>query len=181
MEINQLAIDQLVTERLILIPFTTRICENILKNDFSDLAISGLQKGKGWPDDDVMETLPKIIDNLRKVKSPSGFESWIIIKRDTLEIIGDAGFKGFDPAKQNIDLGYGIIKEERKKGYAEEASSSLIQWAFSTDIVAEITANCLIDNISSVHLLQKLNFIKIKIEDKMIYWILSKKRYQQAQ
>lgn len=54
------------------------------------------KKGKSWPDDDIMETLPIIIYNLSRVESPTGFESWMIIKNDTLEIIGDAGFKGFN-------------------------------------------------------------------------------------
>ena len=54
--------------------------------------------------------------------SPTGFESWMIIKKDTLEIIGDLGFKGFNHQKGSIDLGYGIIKEERQKGYAFKGS-----------------------------------------------------------
>lgn len=52
----------------------------------------GFKKGKSWPDKDVTETLPKIINNLALVEAPAGFESWMIIKKDTFEIIGDAGF-----------------------------------------------------------------------------------------
>jgi len=50
-----LQIEKLITERLILIPFTISICNNLINNDFSDLAKMGLQKGKSWPDNDVME------------------------------------------------------------------------------------------------------------------------------
>ena len=89
-----------------------------MNNDFADLYKMGLKKGKSWPDSDVIETLPKIIKNLFKVESPTGFESWMVIKKDSLEIIGDVGFKGFNYKEENIDLGYGIIKEERRKGYA---------------------------------------------------------------
>ncbi|HOZ77851.1 MAG TPA: GNAT family N-acetyltransferase [Ferruginibacter sp.] len=175
MTTQTLQIDRLVSKRLILIPFTLQICKNLVNNDCSDLYKMGLKKGKSWPDSDVIETLPKIINNLSKVESPTGFESWMIIKKDTLEIIGDAGFKGFNYEEENIDIGYGIIKEERRKGYAEEAVTELLQWVHSREIVKEITARCLIDNISSINLLKKLNFIETKKDDVMFYWSLQNK------
>ncbi len=171
-------LNRLTTDRLILIPFTKQLCKNILKNDFGDLPKLNLTRGKSWPDADVVETLPKIIKNLSTVFSPTGFESWMIIKKETLEIIGDAGFKGFNDQEANIDIGYGIIREERGNGYAEEAALELIKWAFSKTYVKEITANCLLDNFNSIHLLHKLNFKKIKTDDLMAYWSLKNKRYQ---
>jgi ribosomal-protein-alanine N-acetyltransferase len=174
LKVQILQIDKLQTERLTLIPFTTQICKNLIHNDFSDLKNMGLKKGKSWPDDDVLETLPKIINNLSLVEAPTGFESWMIIKNETLEIIGDLGFKGFNYEKENIDIGYGIIKEERGKGYAEEATKAIIKWAFSKDIVKEITARCLIDNMGSIKLLKKLNFDEIKNDNEMIHWSLQK-------
>ena len=137
-----------------------------------------LKKGKSWPDSDVIETLPRIINNLKKVNSPTGFESWMIIKKDTLEIIGDLGFKGFNYQEETIDLGYGIIKEERRKGYAAEAVSELMKWAFSTKIVKEITANCLTKNSSSINLLTKFNFIQLRTENDTIYWALKNKNFE---
>jgi [ribosomal protein S5]-alanine N-acetyltransferase len=175
LKIQPLQIDRLITERLILIPFTTQICKNIINDDFSNLFKIGLKKGKSWPDNDVIETLPKIINNLSKVKSPTGFESWMIVKNDSLEIIGDLGFKGFNYEEGSADIGYGIIKEERRKGYAEEAVLALIKWAFSKEFVKEITARCLIDNVSSINLLEKLKFIEEEKDNEMVYWSLQKK------
>ncbi len=172
MKVKKLEIDKLVTERLFLIPFTINICRNILSKDYKDLEVLNLKKGKSWPDADVLDTLPRIINNLNKVEFPTGFESWMIIKRDTMEVIGDLGFKGFNNEEENIDLGYGIIKEERRNGYAEEAVNEIIKWAFSNKIIKEITANCLIENISSINLLNKFNFKQVKIENDMIYWSL---------
>ena len=172
MKIEPLKIDKLVTERLVLIPFTIQVCENLLIENYSDLKSWNLKKGKGWPDNDVIETLPKIINNLSKVESPTGFESWMIIKKETSEIIGDLGFKGYNYKGQNIDIGYGIIKEERRKGFAEEAVKEIIKWAFSNENVKEITANCLIENVNSINLLTKFNFTEFRTEDGMKYWNL---------
>ena len=174
MKVQILQIDKLQTERLILIPFTTQICKNLIHNNFTDLQTIGLKKGKSWPDEDVLETLPKILTNLSLVEAPTGFESWMIIKKDTFEIIGDLGFKGFNYEKENIDIGYGVIKEERGNGYAEEATKTLIKWAFNQDIVKEITASCLIDNTSSIKLLKKLNFEITKNDNEMMHWSLQK-------
>jgi [ribosomal protein S5]-alanine N-acetyltransferase len=172
---SALEIDRLVTERLILIPFTTEICKNLINDDFSDLLKIGVKKGISWPDIDVIETLPKILDNLSKVESPTGFESWMIIKKETFEIIGDLGFKGLNCHEKNVDIGYGIIKEERRKGYAIEATTELIKWASSKDNLNEITARCLVDNVSSINLLKKLRFIKMKEDNGMAYWSLQNK------
>lgn len=176
MKVQPLEIEKLLTERLTLIPFTTQICKNLINEDYSDLIQLGLKKGKSWPDTDVLETLPKIINNLSLVESPTGFESWMIIKNETLEIIGDLGFKGYNYDKKNIDIGYGIITEERGKGYAEEATKALIKWALTKDIVKEITARCLIDNTSSIKLLKKLDFDVIKNDNEMIYWSLQRSK-----
>jgi ribosomal-protein-alanine N-acetyltransferase len=170
LKLPPLQIDSIVTDRLMLIPFTIQICKNVINNNFSDLNKKGFKKGKSWPDEDVLETLPRIIKNLSKVKSPTGFESWMIIKKDTLEIIGNAGFKGFNYLQKNADIGYGIIKEERRKGYAEEAVLELIKWAFSTVPIREITAACLLDNANSINLLKKISFTEIRRDEKMIYW-----------
>lgn len=158
-----------------LIPFTLQICKNVINNNFSDLYNKGFIKGKSWPDEDVLETLPRIIKNLSQVKSPTGFESWMLIKKDTLEIIGDAGFKGFNYLQKNADIGYGIIKEERRKGYAAEAVQELIKWAFSEGIVREITAACLLENVSSINLLKKISFTEIRRDEEMIYWSIQNK------
>ncbi len=174
MKAQTLQINKLKTERLLLIPFTIQFCEHVMKGDFSILDKMNLRKGKSWPDNDVIETLPKVISNLSKVKSPTGFESWMIVKKDTMEIIGDAGFKGFNSKLGSIDLGYGIIYEERHKGYAQEAATALVDWALSQEIVKEITANCLVDNVASMNLLKKLTFTAIKNDSEMVYWLLKK-------
>ncbi len=177
MNIPSLKIEKLVTDRLILIPYNYEICKNFIANNFSDLEKLGLKKGNGWPDVDVRDTLPRILNNLLKVESPTGFESWMIIKNQSLEIIGDAGFKGFNVENENIDIGYGIIESERRNGYAREAIKALLSWAFTNSFLKEITASCLIDNISSINILKQLNFIEIKTEGKMRYWVLKKNMF----
>ena len=174
LKLSEIKIQKLETERLILIPYTIEICENILLKNHELLYNKGYKEGKSWPDEDVMDTIPRIIKNLSKNNYATGLESWLIIKKETKEIIGDVGFKGYNFDSQNVDLGYGIIFEERRKGYAEEASRELINWVLNLDYIKEITANCSTENFQSIHLLNKLAFHQLKVNESMIYWSLKK-------
>jgi len=174
MKIKEITINELETERLLLVPFTIDICEDMLYNDYRILEEKGFVKGKNWPDKDMMDTVPKIIQKILIHNHVTGFESWMIIKKDTKEIIGDVGFKGFNVEEENVDIGYGIIREERRNGYAEEACRALIEWAFSQEIVKEITAKSFSDNFKSINLLKKLGFENILIHNGFAYWSLIK-------
>ena len=152
-------LENIVTDRLYLIPYTCEIIRQILLGDYTALENLGLNIDIDWPDEDVLETLPRILANLSKVNNnPSGFESWIIVQKQGNFVIGDIGFKGKPNGSGEIDLGYGLIKSARKKGFTNEAGNALIKWAFMSDDVVAITANCHVDNIGSINVLRGLKF-----------------------
>ncbi|MHC5309477.1 GNAT family N-acetyltransferase [Myroides sp. LJL116] len=168
-------LDNIITDRLYLFPLTIELCEELLHGDSSLLEKNSLKRSFNWPDADMLETLERIIINLQKVVQPSGFESWLIVKKDTSTIIGDIGFKGQPNKKGEIDIGYGITKQERQKGYASEAARGLIQWAFSKDSVKVITAKTLISNLASARTLESLGFKENGVQDDFILWSLERK------
>lgn len=166
---------KIATDRLYLIPFTIEICEELLQGNTTILSQYGLKPSIDWPDEDMLETLPRILINLKKVPAPSGFESWMIIKRDNDMIIGDIGFKGVPNLGSAVDIGYGITLNERRKGYASEAIAGLIQWAFSQPSVKLITAQSLLDNTGSAKTLEKQGFKRTGLLGEFIQWRLVRK------
>ena len=164
---------KLKTERLFLLPFTIKLCQLVIEKDFESLMEEGLFPGTGYPDQETLETIPKIIKNLQLVNAPTGFESWLIVSKKEMKIIGDIGFKGIPNQSGEVDLGYGIIASERKKGYAFEAAKALSDWALSNPDVKKITAKCFIENIGSAKLLEKLNFKTISTDTTMLHWVLT--------
>jgi ribosomal-protein-alanine N-acetyltransferase len=66
-------IKKITTERLYLIPFTIPIAQEVLNQQYTILSDMGLNLSQGWPDEDMMETLPRIVTNLEMVEEPSGF------------------------------------------------------------------------------------------------------------
>lgn len=167
--------EQILSDRLIFIPFTLDIATSILEGNLDVLEVLGLKTDKNWPDDETIETLPKIIKNLELVMQPTGFESWMIVKQDNMFVIGDAGFKGKPNANGEVDIGYSIIEKEQKRGYGFETAKKLADWAFSQEEVNFITASCSINNIASARILEKLGMQEISRDKEMIYWRISKK------
>lgn len=160
------------TTNLLLIPYTTSLCESILAGDYSLIADMDLMPGAGWPDADVLDTLPRVLVNLAKVEVPNGFQSWMVVDKTSRAIIGDAGFKGLDTLTGSVDLGYGIIASARGKGHAVAAAAALIDWAFTQPEVLKITASCAVSNAASIAVLSRLNFKRLQIADDFIYWVL---------
>lgn len=100
-----------------------------------------------------------------------GWGVWLVIRKDTQEAIGDIGFKG-KPAEATVEVGYGFLPEARNQGYATESVKALVQWAFATNEVDRINAECLQDNSASIRVLEKLGMQRTGETDGMIYWKL---------
>ncbi|NLD50700.1 MAG: GNAT family N-acetyltransferase, partial [Clostridiaceae bacterium] len=94
------------------------------------------------------------------------------IEKADRSIVGDGGFKGDPNENGEIDIGYGIVKSKRRKGYGFEAVSELIRWGFTNSNVRCITADCLNDNEASIKLLEKLGMKKTKVVENLSYFIL---------
>lgn len=164
------SVQNIITERLILIPFTYKIAKSLLEGKFEALDDIGLNISSCWPDIETIEILPKIIKNLESVDEPTGFGSWIIVKKDGMYGIGDAGYKAKPNEKGEVDLGYSLTESERRKGYATEIAIALTNWAFSKAEVKSITASCALTNIPSARVLEKLGMHKVSQDNEMIYW-----------
>jgi [ribosomal protein S5]-alanine N-acetyltransferase len=160
------------TDRLILIPFTLEITQLLMDGDTSILQKLGLQLTPYWPDQEAIDTFPKIIKNLELVPEPTGFESYLVVHRYSMTVIGDAGFKGLPNANGEVDIGYAIIAEAQNKGYGLEVARGLVNWAFQQPSVKAITARCLPGNKPSARVLEKLGMLQVSADEELIRWKL---------
>ncbi|TVX94717.1 GNAT family N-acetyltransferase [Paenibacillus agilis] len=101
-----------------------------------------------------------------------GWGVWLAISKDSNEVIGDIGFKG-KPVKETVEVGYGFMPGARNKGYATESVKALVNWAFLTNKVSHVVAECAVDNHPSIKVLKKLGMQRTSSTDKMIYWKLT--------
>ncbi|MEH6943841.1 GNAT family N-acetyltransferase [Bacillus sp. JJ722] len=114
------------------------------------------------------------LEELKKDSTLLGWGVWLVINKENNSIIGDIGFKGKPNSSKTVEIDYGIIPSAQGNGYATEAVNEIVKWAFSFDTVDVIVAECLIDNLPSIRVLEKLKMKKTEIQHEMIKWQLKK-------
>ena len=167
---------RILTERLELILMNFEIASSVLKGNFKVIENLGLKTDNKWPSQDTLDILPIEAKRLKNVKEPAGFGLWMIVKKDSRAIIGDAGFKTLPDPQGEVEIGYGLIEGEREKGYGFEAVKGLVEWAFKQKVVKLIKAECLIDNLASIRILEKIGMRETWRDDEMIYWEIKNPR-----
>jgi diamine N-acetyltransferase len=92
----------------------------------------------------------------------------IIVLNKTSEAVGCIDLFDFDPVNMRAGVGILISKEFRKKGFASEALSMLIDYAFQTLHLHQLYCNITSDNAESLKLFQKQNFKIIGLKKEWI-------------
>lgn len=69
--------------------------------------------------------------------------------------IGCCGFKGLPTPDGTCEIGYGLLAEFRRKGYASEAARGLIEWAFSHAEVTRVVAETYPELALSIRVMEK--------------------------
>src|SRR5258708_6060138 len=71
-----------------------------------------------WPQPDLLDVLPaQAAAELDEIR----FGIWLIIERNTNTVVGDIGFMGPPSAEGSLEIGYSVIPDRRRRGYATEA------------------------------------------------------------
>ena len=85
------------------------------------------------------------------------YAMWMIEKTDGTHI-GDLCFKGLKE-NGNPEIGYGILDEFQRCGYATEAVKLALKWAFGHPEVVAVEAESDPDNAASQRVLEKCGFL----------------------
>lgn len=163
-------INNLNTERLTLVPVTQRIVKGLLEGSYQEIEKMGLHLNEMWPTNDTKDILPIIHNAFDKNPEPSGFEFWMIVRKENMEIIGDIGFHGKPDEKGEVEIGFGFVELERGKGFGYEALSAIMAWLKTQESVKAIKADCLITNKASIRILEKSGMHEVFRNEMYIFW-----------
>ncbi|TVX93388.1 GNAT family N-acetyltransferase [Paenibacillus agilis] len=122
---------------------------------WSDPDVTKFMNVTSFTDEDQAKDMIKLLDELSQNNKAIRFS---IIEMESNEIIGSCGFNYLDFEHAKAEIGYDIAKAYWGKGYASEAVRSLLDYGFSDLQLNRIEAKVELDNVSSIKLLQKLNF-----------------------
>ncbi|MCM2582305.1 acetyltransferase [Bacillus subtilis] len=161
----------LETNRLRLQTIDIPLLDAASKQDHQAIKDLGYETNGEWPNYDFFEAIPYFREILVKNNGTKGFDSWIIVKKDSHEIVGGTGFLGDPDENGVIEIGFATNKSHRRKGYCVEACQELINWALSQEAVNRITARCEHDNLGSQKTLEKLGFTLDHKSADYMHWI----------
>ena len=93
------------------------------------------------------------------------------------EVIGEAGLRHFDPKTKECELSAHLKNDSVKgKGYGTQAEKLAIDYAFDTLGAESIFAESLIKNTRSQHILEKLGFRYLGVEEGFKQYRLERKK-----
>ncbi len=160
----------IMTDRLILIPVTLQLTTLLLSNDLAEIENVGIRMSEHWPTSDTKDILPIVHETLKRQGTPSGFEFWMIQCKENNTVIGDIGFHGKPDENGAVEVGFGLAREEWNKGYGYEALKGIAKWTMMQEGVKTLKADCLIDNIASRRILEKIGLKEVYRNDECIFW-----------
>ncbi len=171
---------KLETERLILRDFVEEDWRRVLKYQ-SDPLYFRYYPWSGRTPEAVQAFIGRMI-NFQGQQPRIKFQLAVILKSDNY-LIGNCGVRMDKVDAVQADIGYEFDPEYWNRGYATEAAHAIVDFGFKHFGVHRIWAGCVVENVGSAHVLEKLGmkleghlreeqYYKNRWWDSLIYAIL---------
>ena len=152
----------LQTARLDLIPATAVHLRAELESPSTLARALGIDVPASWPpefydEDAIRFTLKAVVAN--PAAADWGF--YYLARRipsDGRCLIGAGGFKGEPDADGMVEIGYSILPEHQRQGYATEAVVEWVRFAFESPHVAMVIGQTLASIVPSIRVLERAGF-----------------------
>jgi [ribosomal protein S5]-alanine N-acetyltransferase len=141
------------------VPLPPTILEAIARGD-ANVAARRLDAkvSEGWTD-----TIPAR-QRLEQLAADPSEQPWLVravVLQAPRRVVGNVGFHAPPDDKCRVEIGYGIVPSERRKGYAREAIAGLTEWAFVTGQARVCVASVSPRNAASLALVRSLSFRQV--------------------
>lgn len=113
-----------------------------------------------WPPDLLQDALTPTADAIESGKSNHPWSTYFLVLPNPRKLIGVAGFKSAPSDDGCVEVGYTVIKSEQCRGYATEATQTLIEFAFADDRVTTIIADTMPDLVPSIRVMEKIGMAR---------------------
>jgi len=147
------------TKRLLLVCLLPEDIEALIAGDVKRVAI---QTGFTFPPDDPNRGVD-LLWHLKALRTDPNQLAWrirVIVERASNTIVGSINLKGAPNADGDVEIGWGLNENARRKGYATEASGAVLNWIAQQPGVNSVSAIIPDDNNHSQRLATKLGFIR---------------------
>ena len=146
------------TQRLQLVSATVEMLRVVL-SDRQELGnLIEAEVPSSWPaellDEDAIRWS---VDAIQGDPENAAWYLYLFVLQEPRTLIGAGGFKG-PPSNRTVELGYSILQEFRRQGYAVEATRGMVAHAFAEHEVDRVIAQTLPELAPSIGVLQKCGF-----------------------
>ncbi len=150
----------LESARLTLVSATAALLEADLAGHAQLAEQIGARVPDNWPPDLYERSAIQLALRLLQDSAQQGWSLWYLLTRSPgeAEVLGLCGFKGRPDDEGKVEIAYSILSQFRNRGYAAEAVSRLVLWAFSHQKVRAVTAETLPHLRQSIAVLEKNGF-----------------------
>lgn len=150
----------MVTGRLDLIPATKPMLRAAIEDHERLGNLLDARVPATWPPDlldiDALDWTIRAIDHGNE---PEWQMYFIVLRAGPMRtLIGTSGFKGRPSADGTVEIGYGIVTDHQRKGYATETVRALLEFAFADPRVTRVIAETLPELTASKGVLAKTGF-----------------------
>ena len=148
------------------------ILRNYRESDLDDMhRLWSDKKTMYYLDDIWCETIDDTIVYLNTGLENSDGHYFCICEKPNDRFIGSIGYTivGSTPLGKIVHLGYMLLPEYHRKGYAAEAAKKVIDFAFNQDGCIRINTGCHKENDASRKVLEKAGFRKEADKIKAVY------------
>jgi RimJ/RimL family protein N-acetyltransferase len=150
------------TDHLELIPATPELIRAALESEAALAAGLGAAVPPTWPPEYVdPAALQFAHDRLAEDEGQAGWWFYfVVLAKDPADrtLIGVAGYKGPPSPDGTVEVGYAIVPDRQRRGYASEAVRGLLEQAFAVPAVRRVVAETLPQLVASIGVLQKCGF-----------------------
>lgn len=153
---------RITTQRLELLAATEEIVQAEINDCDVFASIVQAQIPATWPPlYNDLETQTFALQKLQNNPAEIGWWSWYFVLKgaspEERVLIGLGGFKGLIDENGKVEVGYSVVEEFQRQGYASEAVAGLISWAHEQG-AKTIEAETLSELKASIRVLEKNGF-----------------------
>jgi ribosomal-protein-alanine N-acetyltransferase len=156
---------KLTTARLELIAGSADLVHAEMHDPLQFAALLKARVPDNWPPEgNDAESQSFFLQNLTGHSEREGWLCWYMIAVDDQTgrtAVGGCGFKGMPSAEGEVEIGYAVLQQHQRRGYASEAVLALLGWVFEFDGVHCVVAETVHDNTASIAVLQKCGFTRV--------------------
>lgn len=152
--------ERIQTARLRLVPANVSLARAELadRNEFARLL--GTNVPDNWPPESAADALPLFLEWLKAAPTAIGWFGWYALAQDGIDssiLVGGGGFLG-PPRDGVVQMGYSVLSQFQRQGYATELVVALTGWAFQHPELRTIAAETELHNPASERVLVKAGF-----------------------